>query len=268
MPQFGASLSDDARGIIYDRKMFVIQATGAFTAKYYGFATVKFCIKAVLTIYSQFQVYQTSTLAYYGIHTFKNTSKLYFTVHAPRGVCHLHSFIPTQLFVCLREYFIWEVILCLVYCVCVGGGEGIALLANITLGIKCLKVTYTLVYHEGYKTYYCCDLNPQLCKEVCVCVSLQDQLAICEQGKGNSFTKCTFVLYANVFDMYEKTTCQSQIKFISDDCFQKYKTFQLFTSLFTTNTNIFISIKVIKDTYTHIYINTNIIKNKLIKAWS
>jgi hypothetical protein len=26
MPQFGASLTDDARGVIYDRKMFIINA--------------------------------------------------------------------------------------------------------------------------------------------------------------------------------------------------------------------------------------------------
>ncbi len=28
MPQFGASLTDDARVVIYDRNMFIIQATG------------------------------------------------------------------------------------------------------------------------------------------------------------------------------------------------------------------------------------------------
>ncbi len=29
MPQFGASLADDFRIIIYDRNMFMVQATGA-----------------------------------------------------------------------------------------------------------------------------------------------------------------------------------------------------------------------------------------------
>ncbi len=33
--------------------------------------------------------------------------------------------------------------------------------------------------------------------------------------------------------MYEKTTCQNQIKFITDDYLQMYKTTQLVTSLFT-----------------------------------
>ncbi len=172
MPQFGASLSDDARGIIYERKMFVIQATGACTAKNCGFATVKFCSKAVLTIYSQFQVYQTSTLAYYGIHTLENTSPLYFTVHAPREYVTYTHFMSTLLFVSLKDTYLGKTfyvqsIVSIVSQV-TSSGKGIALLANIGLGIKCLKVTKTIVYHEEYKTYQCCNLNPSLVQK-CVC---------------------------------------------------------------------------------------------------
>ncbi len=46
--------------------------------------------------------------------------------------------------------------------------------------------------------------------------------------------------------MYEKTTCQFQIKFITEDYLQMYKTLQLFTNTFSFNTNNFTSIKVIK----------------------
>ncbi len=49
--------------------------------------------------------------------------------------------------------------------------------------------------------------------------------------------------------MYVKTPCQNQIKFISDDYLQMCETLQLFTSLIALNANIFISIKVIKNTY-------------------
>ncbi len=48
--------------------------------------------------------------------------------------------------------------------------------------------------------------------------------------------------------MYEKTTCQFQIKFIPEDYLQMYKTVNLFTNTFTFNTNKFASIKVIKNT--------------------
>ncbi len=67
---------------------------------------------------------------------------------------------------------------------------------------------------------------------------------------------------------YEKTTCQNQIKFISDNYFQIYKTLHLFTSITTLNTNTFTSIKVTKNTGTHSYTDTKVIKNsELIKAW-
>ncbi len=46
--------------------------------------------------------------------------------------------------------------------------------------------------------------------------------------------------------MYKKTTCQFQIKFITEDYLQMYKTVQLFTNTFSFNTNNFSSIKVIK----------------------
>jgi hypothetical protein len=32
-----ASLTDDARVVIYDRQMFIVQATGVGTIKHYGF---------------------------------------------------------------------------------------------------------------------------------------------------------------------------------------------------------------------------------------
>ena len=43
--------------------------------------------------------------------------------------------------------------------------------------------------------------------------------------------------------LYEKTTCKLQIKFMTDNYLQMCKTF---TNIFTLNTNIFTSIKVIK----------------------
>jgi hypothetical protein len=47
-----------------------------------------------------------------------------------------------------------------------------------------------------------------------------------------------------------------------------YKTLQIFTISITLNTNIFTSIKVIKNTCTHIYTVTKVITiAKLIKAW-
>ncbi len=46
-----------------------------------------------------------------------------------------------------------------------------------------------------------------------------------------------------------------------------FKTLQLFTCLIAFNTNIFTSIKVIKNTCTHFYTDTKVIKNaKRIKA--
>ncbi len=46
--------------------------------------------------------------------------------------------------------------------------------------------------------------------------------------------------------VYEKTTCQFEIKFITDNYLQMYKTLPLFTSTFTFNTNIFTIIKLLK----------------------
>jgi hypothetical protein len=64
--------------------------------------------------------------------------------------------------------------------------------------------------------------------------------------------------------MYEKTTCQFQIKFISEDYLQVYKTVNLFTNTFTFNTNKFASIKVIKNTC----VQTQVIKNtNVFKSW-
>jgi hypothetical protein len=61
--------------------------------------------------------------------------------------------------------------------------------------------------------------------------------------------------------LYEKTTHQFYIKFISNDYLQMYTTLQQLTSTFPLNTNIFTSIKVICT-------DTKVTKNaKLIKAW-
>ncbi len=56
--------------------------------------------------------------------------------------------------------------------------------------------------------------------------------------------------------MHKKTNGQFQIKFITGDYLQLYKTLQLFTNTlqvftntFTCNTNKFTTIKVIKNTY-------------------
>ncbi len=53
----------------------------------------------------------------------------------------------------------------------------------------------------------------------------------------------------SVVNVYEKTTCQDNIKFISDNYLQMHKTLQLFTNMLTLKTNIFTSIKVIKNMY-------------------
>ncbi len=66
--------------------------------------------------------------------------------------------------------------------------------------------------------------------------------------------------------MCDKTTFQFQIKRITDDYLQRYKTLKLFTNTFTFNrvTNIFTSIKVIlKNMYKHKVIKIA----KRIKAW-
>ncbi len=60
--------------------------------------------------------------------------------------------------------------------------------------------------------------------------------------------------------LYEKTTYQDKIKFISDHYLQIYKALQLFTSLITINTNIFASIK-------NTYLQRHKVIKKLIKAW-
>jgi hypothetical protein len=53
----------------------------------------------------------------------------------------------------------------------------------------------------------------------------------------------------SVLKMYEKTTCQFQIKFITEDYLQMYKTLKLFTNTFTFYTNKLTSIKAIKNIY-------------------
>jgi hypothetical protein len=61
----------------------------------------------------------------------------------------------------------------------------------------------------------------------------------------------------------EKSTCQFQIKFITEDYLQMHKTLQVFTNMYKFNTNKFTSIKVIKNTY----VQTQIIEiAKLIKG--
>ena len=55
-----------------------------------------------------------------------------------------------------------------------------------------------------------------------------------------------------LIEMYEKTTCQFQIKFIANYYLQMYKTLQLITNIFTSNANTLI--KVIK---THMYRHNN-----------
>jgi hypothetical protein len=47
--------------------------------------------------------------------------------------------------------------------------------------------------------------------------------------------------------VYEKNSCQNQIKFITDVYLQIYKILQLFTSSFTEITNIFTNTKVNKN---------------------
>ena len=46
--------------------------------------------------------------------------------------------------------------------------------------------------------------------------------------------------------LYKKTTSDNLIKFITDNYLQMYKTFQLFTRLFTEITNRFANAKVIE----------------------
>ncbi len=59
----------------------------------------------------------------------------------------------------------------------------------------------------------------------------------------------SFLQFCPFFILYKKTTCQFQIKFITEDHLQVYKILQLFTNSFTFNTNKFASIKEIKNTY-------------------
>jgi hypothetical protein len=67
--------------------------------------------------------------------------------------------------------------------------------------------------------------------------------------------------------LFLKTT-QNWAPVAGNDYFQIYKTLQLFTSVITLNTNIFTSIKIIKNTCTHIYTDTKAIKNpKLNNTW-
>jgi hypothetical protein len=68
-----------------------------------------------------------------------------------------------------------------------------------------------------------------------------------------------FFVSVNKLELYEETTFQYQIKFVTDDYLQIYKTLLLFTNIVTLNTNVFTSIKVIKNTYvqTQSYKNAN-----------
>jgi hypothetical protein len=59
----------------------------------------------------------------------------------------------------------------------------------------------------------------------------------------------SIAIICKVAKMYEKTTCQFQIKFITEDYLQMYKTLQLFTNTFSFNTNNFSSIKFLKRTH-------------------
>jgi hypothetical protein len=52
----------------------------------------------------------------------------------------------------------------------------------------------------------------------------------------------SIAIISKVVKMYGKTTCQFQIKFITEDYLQMYKTLQLFTNTFSFNTNNFTSI--------------------------
>jgi hypothetical protein len=63
--------------------------------------------------------------------------------------------------------------------------------------------------------------------------------------------------------LYKKTACQFQIKFITQDFLEMYRTLQPNTITFTIYTSKFTSIKVIK---THMYGHKVIKNTKLIKA--
>ncbi len=71
---------------------------------------------------------------------------------------------------------------------------------------------------------------------------------------------------AYLFHSYVRKDYLSELEYIW--LFSNVKTLQLFTSLITTYTNIFSSIKVIKNTCTQIFTSTKVIKNfQLLKAW-
>jgi hypothetical protein len=61
-------------------------------------------------------------------------------------------------------------------------------------------------------------------------------------------TANTLAYFASQIVVYEKTTCQYQMKFINNDYCQMFKTLQVFT--YTFNINNFASIKVNKNKYT------------------
>ncbi len=65
-----------------------------------------------------------------------------------------------------------------------------------------------------------------------------------------NLTKLAFFVTQALNKLYEKTTCQFQIKFITEDYLQMYKTLQIFTNTFTFITNKFTSIKVTINTWT------------------
>jgi len=64
--------------------------------------------------------------------------------------------------------------------------------------------------------------------------------------------------------MYKKTTCQCQIKFITDNYLQMYKTLQLFTNTLNLIQTYLQTSKLLK---THMYMHKDIKNANLIKAW-
>ncbi len=70
-------------------------------------------------------------------------------------------------------------------------------------------------------------------------------------------SRVTLQIVASLLRLYEKTTCQFQIKLITDNYLQMCKTLQLFTNIFTLNANIFTSTKFVKK---HMYRNESYLK--------
>jgi hypothetical protein len=90
---------------------------------------------------------------------------------------------------------------------------------------------------------------------------VHDDQVISEYWHGIGYVKLDQIIHGDLeskkmiyLNLLEKTTCQIQIKCITDNCLQMYKTSQPFTNTFTFNTNNYTSIKVIKNTCTDINI--------------